>query len=100
MTVAEPQFARVSGTELYWLQSSGNTIGFQASSGASLGDSPTLSETWTDSGGIYFFLGEAPAATDAEFEISLLAYLQMIGWPSGPKFLWLQNPNVGVMAWV
>ncbi|MFL6244798.1 MAG: hypothetical protein ACJ74H_02145 [Thermoanaerobaculia bacterium] len=98
MSVAEPQFTRVSGTELYWLQSSGNTIGFQASTDASLGDSPTLSETWDDSGGIYFFLSEAPAASDADFEISLLSYLRMIG--SGPKFLWLQNPNAAVMSWL
>lgn len=98
--MAEPQFARVSGTELYWLQSSGRTIGFQATSGASIGDSPTLSQTWTgDTGGIYFFLAEAPTASDADFETSLLAYLEMQGWPSGQKFLWLQNPNSDVSSW-
>lgn len=101
MTVAEPQFARVSGTELYWLQSSNRTIGFQATPGASLGDDPTLSQTWNgDSGGIYFFLSESPAASDADFESSLLDYLQIQGWPAAQKFLWLENPNAPVALWV
>lgn len=99
--MAEPQFTRVSGTQLYWLQSSGRTTGFQATSGASLGDTPTLSQTWNgDPGGIYFFLSEAPTASDTAFETSLLEYLHMQGWPSGQKFLWLQNPNSPVAAWV
>ena len=101
MTVAEPQFERVSGTELFWMQSSGRTIGFQATPGASIGDSPTLSQTWNgDSGGIYFLLSEAPSASDQDFETSLLAYLQMQGWPSGQKFLWLANPNAPVVSWI
>src|SRR6202008_503685 len=98
--MAEPQFTRVSGTELYWLQLSGRTIGFQATSGASLGDSPTLRQTWTsDTGGIYFFLAEPPTASDQNFETSLLSYLDMQGWPSGQKFLWLENPNAPVSSW-
>ncbi|MFY9619868.1 MAG: hypothetical protein WAM70_17825 [Pyrinomonadaceae bacterium] len=101
MTVAEPQFERVSGTELFWMQSSGRTIGFQATPGASIGDSPMLSQTWNgDSGGIYFLLSEAPSASDQDFETSLLAYLQMQGWPSGQKFLWLANPNAPVVSWI
>lgn len=100
MTVAEPQFTRVSGTELYWLQSSGRTIGFQATANASIGDTPTLSQTWNgDAGGIYFFLPEAPTVSDQDFETSLLSYLQMQGWPSGQKFLWLRNPNAPVAVW-
>src|SRR5690349_11114651 len=99
MTVTEPQFTRVSGTELYWLNESGHTIGFQATPGASLGDNPTLSEMWNgDSGGVYFFLAEAPTASD--FETSLLEYLQIQGWPSGQKFLWLENPNAPVASWI
>jgi hypothetical protein len=101
MTVTEPQFTRVSGTELYWLDQSGHTIGFQATPGASIGDTPTLSQTWNgDSGGIYFFLAEAPAASDADFATSLLTYLGMQGWPSGQKFLWLENPNAPVASWI
>lgn len=101
MSVAEPQFARVPGTELFWLDQSGRTIGFQATPGASIGDSPTLSQTWNgDPGGVYFFLSEPPAAADAEFEKALVAYLQMQGWPSGQKFLWLENPNASVELWI
>jgi hypothetical protein len=101
MTVTEPQFTRVSGTELYWLNESGHTIGFQATPGASLGDNPTLSQTWNgDSGGVYLFLAEAPTVSDADFETSLRAYLQIQGWPSGQKFLWLENPNAPVASWI
>lgn len=75
-------------------------MGFQATSGASIGDSPTLSQTWTsDTGGIYFFLSEAPTASDQDFETTLLSYLDMQGWPSGQKFLWLENPNADVSSW-
>jgi hypothetical protein len=98
--MAEPQFARVAGTQLYWLAASGRTLGFQATPGASIGDSPTLSQTWSgDPGGIYFFLAEAPTASDQDFETSLLAYLQTQGWPWEQKFLWLQNPNAPLMSW-
>jgi len=97
MTVTEPQFTRVSGTELYWLNESGHTIGFQATPGISLGDNPTLSETWNfDAGGIYLFLAEAP--TGADFETSLRRYLELQG--SGQKFLWLENPNAPVALWL
>ena len=100
--MAEPQFARVSGTNLYWLQTSGRTIGFQATSSVSLGDTPTLSRTWTgDPGGVYFFLPEAPTASDQNFETSLMAYLEMQGWPSsGVKFLWMKNPDAPLSLWV
>lgn len=98
--MAEPQFARVTGTDLYWLNGSARAIGFQATPGASIGDTPTLSQTWSgDAGGIYFFLPEAPTASDQAFETSLLEYLQMLGWPSEQKFLWLENPNAPVSSW-
>lgn len=98
--MSEPQFARVSGTELYWLNSSGRTIAFQATPGTSIGDSPTLSQTWSgDAGGVYVFLAEAPTASDQDFETSLLEYLQNEGWPSGQKFLWLENPNAPLVSW-
>ena len=100
--MAEPQFARVSGTELYWLQASGRTIGFQATPSASLGDTPTLSRTWSgDPRGVYFFLPEPPTASDQDFETLLLAYLEIQGWPSTDlKFLWLENPDAPLSSWV
>lgn len=101
MTVAEPLFSRVLGTGLFWLHSANRTIGFLATPGAPLGDNPTLSQTWnSDAGGVYFFLSEQPIAWDANFEKTLIAYLQMQGWPSGQKFLWLENPNAPVDSWI
>src|SRR5215510_9968345 len=95
---AEPQFTRVTGTNLFWLDGSGRTIGFQSGPGAPIGDNPTLSRTWgEDPRGIYFFLPEAPVASDQDFAASLRSYLETRGWPSGyQKFLWLQNPNAPI----
>ncbi len=99
MSASEPQFTRLTGTDLFWLDDSGKTIGFESSPGASIGDTPTLSQTWANAGGIYFFLGVAPADDDA-FAAALLPYLTMQGWPHGPRYLWLQNPNDSSYAWV
>lgn len=93
MTVPQPHFERVAGTNLFWLTGSGRTIGFQSTPGASIGDTPLLATTWdSDAGGLYFFLGTAPAS-DSLFAAALPPYLQSLGWPNGPKFLWLQDPN-------
>lgn len=99
--VAEPLFERVLGKQLYWLHWSNRKIGFQATAGASLGDVATLSQTWNDDpGGVYFFMSESPLDWETTFENFLIAYLEMQGWPSGPKFLWLENPNAPVETWI
>lgn len=98
MTGTEPQFQRVTGTDLFWLVGSNRTIGFQSSPKAPIGDSPLLSVTWTDAGGIYLFLKAAPTS-DSAFEAALLSYLPGQGWPNGPKFLWLQNPDDSYYSW-
>lgn len=99
MPAAEPQFSRLTGTSLYWMDGAGQTIGFQPSpAGSGLGDTPTLTQTWTDPGGLYFFLGSAPTAS-ATFAAALLPYLQQQGWPNGPRFLWLDNPSATSTQW-
>lgn len=97
MSLAEPQFERVAGTRLYWLDGSSRTIGFFSSTTFGGSDRPLLSATWTDEQGVYLFVGVAPAS-DASFAAALPGYLASQGWPNGPKFLWLQNPNVA--TWV
>ncbi|HKY20781.1 MAG TPA: hypothetical protein VJM31_06135, partial [Vicinamibacterales bacterium] len=99
--MSEPQFALVSGTNLYWLQGSNRTIGFQATS-SSIGENPTLRETWSgEPRGVYFFVPKAPTASDQDFERSLKEYLGIQGWPSSDqKFLWLDNPDAPVSTWV
>lgn len=99
--MAEPLFERVHGKRLYWLHWSDRRIGFQATADSSLGDVATLSQTWNDDpGGVYFFMSEPPLNWETNFENFLIAYLEMQGWPSGPKFLWLQNPNDPVETWI
>lgn len=97
MSEPEPRFARVSGTDLYWLPASGRTIGFQATPGADLGDEPTLTATWGDAQGAYLFLGAE--AVQESFATGVVSYLRSIGWPSRQRFLWLANPNAPVADW-
>jgi hypothetical protein len=94
MSFPEPQFQRVDGTRLLWLGSD-KTIGFFASSSFS-GDTPLLSATWSgDPLGVYLFVGSSPAS-DAAFAAALPDYLAAAGWPDGPKFLWLMDPNAAI----
>lgn len=98
MSTPEPGFERLTGTDLYWLSASGKTIGFLCSPGATIGDTPALRETWGDQGGIYLFLGACPTDERA-FATALPTYLKGLGWPKGPRFLWLMNPNAPVGSW-
>jgi hypothetical protein len=89
MSSPEPSFQRASG-DAYWLQTAGKTIGFQAPPGSSLPGAPTLAQTWAVAGGLYFFLGAEPS-DPAAFLGELPPYLREVGWPGGPRFLWLQS---------
>ncbi|MFA5262585.1 MAG: hypothetical protein WC378_02085 [Opitutaceae bacterium] len=98
MSTPEPGFERLTGTDLFWLSASGKTIGFQCSPGAVIGDTPALKDTWGDQGGIYLFLGSSPADEKA-FAAALPGYLRKMGWPKGPRFLWLRNPGAPAGSW-
>src|SRR5580658_5305121 len=95
MTDPQP-FTRVLGTTLYWQPESGRTVAFQASD-ATLPDTLTPAASWADAGGVYVFLDAPPerlaakASSDADFAAELLLYLATLGWPGGPRFLWLAN---------
>lgn len=97
MTFPEPQFQRVTGTRLFWLEESGRRIGYFASP-PFVGEAPLLSATWHDDPqGVYLLVGSAPVS-DAAFAAALPGYLVAMGWPYGPKFLWLADPNI--TTWV
>jgi hypothetical protein len=100
MPGGEPQFSRVGLSNFFWLAGAPQTIGFQrTAASAGLGNSPTLSQTWTDTEGLYFYLGGVPA-NPTTFAGALPGYLQQMGWPRGPRFLWLQNPSDPATQWV
>ncbi|SCL44888.1 hypothetical protein GA0070606_0501 [Micromonospora citrea] len=92
----EPRFTRVGATPFYWLDGAARQIGFLASSG-SLAQTCPLSTTWQDPDGVYLFTGVAPR-DDSRLIAALPGYLKRIGWPAGPKFLWLDDPDLPV--WV
>ncbi|HTA33040.1 MAG TPA: hypothetical protein VK721_06405 [Solirubrobacteraceae bacterium] len=95
MTDPQP-FTRVLGTTLYWQPESERQVAFQASD-ATLPDTLTPAASWADAGGVYVFLDAPPerlatkASSDADFAAELLLYLTTLGWPGGPRFLWLAN---------
>jgi len=96
---AEPAFSRAAaGSPLYWLTDGGNRAGFLASDAAGFGDSITLSTSWTDARGLWFWLDQAPA-DPAGFAGPLQAFLTLLPPARGPRFLWIAGVALGVYGW-
>ncbi|MEN3161295.1 hemagglutinin protein [Tistrella mobilis] len=96
---AEPAFNRAAqGSPLYWLTDGGNRAGFLASDAAGFGDTITLSTSWTDARGLWFWLDQAPA-DPAGFADPLQAFLTLLPPARGPRFLWLAGVAQGVNGW-
>ncbi|WP_372088377.1 hemagglutinin protein (plasmid) [Tistrella mobilis] len=96
---AEPAFNRAAaGSPLYWLADGGNRAGFLASDAAAFGDTITLSTSWTDAGGLWFWLDQAPA-DPAGFAGPLQAFLTLLPPARGPRFLWIAGLALGVNGW-
>ena len=97
---AEPAFSRAAaGSPLYWLTDGGNRAGFLASDAAGFGDSITLSTSWTDARGLWFWLDQAPA-DPAGFAGPLQAFLTLLPPARGPRFLWIAGVALGVYGWI
>ncbi len=95
----EPIFQRAAADlDLYWLQGGERRVGFRASAGANLGDTPSLSQGWTDAGGLWFWLDSAPA-DDAAFAADLTLWLQRQPTLSGPRLLWLAGVAGNAYDW-
>lgn len=94
MSVAEPTFDRVAGTDLYWLVGAEQTIGFLATPHAGLGDAPALSATWADAGGTYVLVPAGPGGEP--FATALKAYLRGAGVA---RVLWVHDPRAPVSRW-
>jgi hypothetical protein len=96
--MSEPQFTRVGTTQLYWLDPNARTAGLLVSPSASFGSQVSLTQSWSDTGGVYVFLG-APPSNDAQFASDLRQYLVMNGWPNGPRYVWIADPTIPMMSW-
>ncbi|HZN15995.1 MAG TPA: hypothetical protein VFB78_17135 [Acidimicrobiales bacterium] len=97
MSQPEPTFARQGTSPAYWLDADLGVAGFVATDPETLGPTPTLSATWGDGDGTYFFLAEA-ASDPSTFPAALEAYLATRR-PDGPRFLWVFNPNQPPAGW-
>lgn len=98
--MSEPVFERAgAGLDLYWLTDGTRRAGFRASATAALGDQATLSETWTDAGGSWIWLDEAPSGDDAAFAAALESYLALLAAPQGPRLLWIAGAAGDMYRW-
>jgi len=94
----EPQFTQSGTTPIYWLDPATRVVAYFASPSASYPSPVTLTQSWSDAEGVYVFLGCAPS-DDVSFAAALRTYLQQLGWPNGPRFLWLVNPTISPFNW-
>lgn len=80
-----------SGMAGYW-------AGYAASAGADFGDQASLSQVWSDQGGVYLFLKETPSDLDA-FAAALIALLPQLSPQGWLRLLWIDNPNAAAFNW-
>lgn len=95
----EPVFDQSTpGSALYWLSDGPQRAGFLASPGAGFAASVTLTQSWTDSKGLWFWLDAAPA-DPAAFASALSAYLLLLPPARGPRALWIAGAAGNIAGW-
>jgi len=96
---AEPVFDRSgSVSNLYWLSGGDRRAGFRASGDLTFGGTTTLSQSWTDPLGLWFWLDAAPP-DDTVFAATLTAYLTLLPLPRGPRALWISGSGGEIGTW-
>ncbi len=97
--LTEPVFDQAAaGSSLYWLSGGGRRAGFYASGNPAFPNSIGLSRSWTDAGGLWFWLDAAPA-DDAVFAAALTAYLALLPPARGPRTMWLSGAAGDIAGW-
>ncbi|MEN2991417.1 hemagglutinin protein [Tistrella sp. BH-R2-4] len=98
-TPAEPVFDQAAaGSEIYWLNGGDRRAGFRASATTSFGASITLTESWTDGMGLWFWL-DADPGDDAAFATALDTYLGLLPPARGPRTIWIGGAAQGFEDW-
>jgi hypothetical protein len=98
-SVAEPVFDQSSaGSDLYWLNGGDLRAGFLASGAIAFGTTVTLTQSWTDGGGLWFWLDAAPA-DPSTFAAMLAAYLEFLPPATGPRALWISGAAADIALW-
>jgi hypothetical protein len=98
-SVAEPFFDQSSaGSDLYWLNGGGLRAGFLASGAIAFGTTVTLTQSWSDGRGLWFWLDAAPA-DPSTFAATLAAYLALLPPAIGPRALWISGAAADIGQW-
>lgn len=96
---AEPVFDQSGAApDLYWLSGGDGRTGFRPSGDTPFGASVTLTESWTDPLGVWFWLDAAPE-DDAAFAADLTAFLVLLPPPRGPRAIWIAGASQPMGAW-
>jgi hypothetical protein len=96
---AEPVFEQSgSAFNLYWLSGGNRTAGFRPSNAVSFGATATLTQSWTDGMGLWFWLDAAPA-DDATFAAALTAYMTLLPPARGPRAIWISGADTAIGGW-
>lgn len=103
--LAEPVFTQsASVAGLYWLADAdapgglNRRAGFQASGTPAFGASVSLTQSWTDARGLWFWL-DAPPADDTAFAATLADYLALLAPAQGPRALWISGAAQDIAQW-
>jgi hypothetical protein len=98
-SVVEPVFDQsCPGSDLYWLNGGGLRAGFRASGAMAFGTTVTLTQSWTDGGGLWFWLDTAPA-NPSTFAAALAVYLEFLPPATGPRALWISGAAADIAHW-
>lgn len=72
--------------------------GYLSSASAEFPASASLADVWSDVGGVFLFLKDAPTSVD-EFSAGLLKALPQLSPTGVLRLIWIQNPNDPAYAW-
>src|SRR6202035_5343602 len=72
--------------------------GFLASGAIAFGTTVTLTQSWTDGGGLWFWLDAAPA-DPSTFAAALAVYLEFLPPATGPRALWISGAAADIAHW-
>ena len=99
ISVAEPVFDQsAADSGLYWLNGGGLRAGFLASGVIAFETTVTLTQSWSDGGGLWFWLDAAPA-DPSTFADALADYLELLPPATGPRALWISGAAGGIGQW-
>jgi len=97
--VAEPVFDQSGpGSDFYWLNGGGLRAGFLASGDMAFETTVTLTQSWTDAGGLWFWLDAAPADPSI-FPAALAVYLTLLPPATGPRTMWISGAAGEIGEW-